>query len=434
MQKKKVLIITYYWPPSAGVGVQRWLKFSKYLPEFGWLPTVITPENPQFQVSDATLEVNPAVIVHQLPIWEPFEIFSKISGGKKKDKVKQGLVLEGQKKSTFERAAIWLRGNVFLPDPRIFWKKTVISFLQKHLKSHSYDLLVTTGPPHSMHLIGLEAAEKFGFRWVADFRDPWSRWDILPELNTSALAMKRHISWERQVLQTADAVLCTSRDQGEMFTQLGAKHVEVITNGFDVDDMPDLISISPDKSTFTMAHIGLLNELRNPEHLWQALEEILRENELFAQKFRLQLGGIVGQAVTASLEKFPLLKQKTEVQNYIPHKEMLRMIAATHLLLIVQNKSASAPLIIPAKLFEYLAVGRPILMIGPDDCHAAEILNQSNAGKAVSHENKKVMKEFIMQIFEKSHFTKSAKVDLYQRRELTRQLTIFFNQIVNVSN
>jgi glycosyltransferase involved in cell wall biosynthesis len=433
MDKKKVLIITYYWPPSAGVGVQRWLKFAKYLPQNGWQPTIITPKNPQFNVSDATLTTPKSCTVHHVPIWEPFDFFAKITGNKGKEKVKQGLVLEGSKKSFFEKTIVWMRGNVMLPDPRIFWRKNVISFLDEHLKTEHYDLLVTTGPPHSMHLIGLAAKQKFDLRWIADFRDPWSQWDILPELNTGTIAMYLHKKWEKEVLTNADAVLCTSSNQADMFDQLGAKNVHTITNGYDADDLPDLRNIKPNQDVFEMVHLGLLNELRNPETLWLALEELLVERHDFATKFKLTLGGIVGDAVKLSIDKHPLLAKKTVYLGYLPHKEMLISSAKAGVLLIVQNKSNSAPLIIPAKIFEYLAVGRPILMVGPTHCHAAEIVHHSKAGYTVAHDALEDLKHTIIQLFNNYQTLKTMGSEAYSRENLTTDLSLFFNNICQAS-
>jgi len=429
MDKKKVLIITYYWPPSAGVGVQRWLKFAKYLPQNGWQPTIITPKNPQFNVSDASLESPEGITIHHLPIWEPFDFFAKITGAKGKEKVKQGLVLEGDKKTFFEKTIVWLRGNLMLPDPRIFWRKNVISFLNDHLKTNHYDLMVTTGPPHSMHLIGLAAKQKFNLRWVADFRDPWSQWDILTELKTGAAAMAMHKKWEKSVLQNADAVLCTSNNQAAMFAQLGATNVHTITNGFDTDDLPDLSFIKPNNAKFELVHLGLLNELRNPETLWLALENLLAKDERFAKQFQLTLGGIVGDAVKLSIEKHPTLKNKVRYLGYLPHKEMLLTSAQAGALLIVQNKSESAPLIIPAKIFEYLAVGRPIFQIGPKHCHAAQILQQSGAGFTVAHNDLAEIQDTILYLYCNYTTLTTTGSAAYSRKKLTHDLAQIFDVV-----
>ncbi|MEJ2006086.1 MAG: glycosyltransferase, partial [Cyclobacteriaceae bacterium] len=229
---KSVLIITYYWPPSGGSGVQRWLKFANYLTAMGWHPIIVTPENPQFELRDTSLEreVHPDIEVLKLPIWEPYQVFDKIRGGEKHE----------QGHTSIAPWAKFIRGNFFLPDPRIFWKRPVLKFLSEFLKQREVDFIISTGPPHSMHLIARNLKKKFGIPWLADFRDPWGSWDMLDEFRTTRLARSMHRSLERKVMNEADIVLTVSNTWAREMSDEFGREVEVITNGYDTRDFKNL--------------------------------------------------------------------------------------------------------------------------------------------------------------------------------------------------
>ncbi|HKI88004.1 MAG TPA: hypothetical protein VKA38_03185, partial [Draconibacterium sp.] len=178
---KRVLIITYYWPPSGGGGVQRWLKFVKYLPSNGWKPVVAVPENPEYPVIDLSLQedVPKEAEIIKLPIWEPYGIFKKITGRKKEERVNTGLLFDEKKQTSIEKISLAIRGNFLIPDPRIFWVKPSIKRLKKLIPELNVEAIITTGPPHSVHLIGYRLNKIFGIPWIADLRDPWSNLDML---------------------------------------------------------------------------------------------------------------------------------------------------------------------------------------------------------------------------------------------------------------
>ena len=236
---KKVLIITYYWPPSGGAGVQRWLKFVKYLREFGWEPVVYTPENPEAPAIDMSLEkdIPENLTVIKTKIWEPYSVYKKLVGIKPEEKIKAGFLSENKKPSLIENISVKIRGNFFIPDARKFWIKPSIKFLTKYLKDNPVDAIVSTGPPHSMHMIALGLKKKLNIPWLADFRDPWTNIDFYEELNLSASADKKHHQMEKSVLENADTVSVISRTMAVDFKRLYNRHYEVITNGFDEDDI-----------------------------------------------------------------------------------------------------------------------------------------------------------------------------------------------------
>jgi glycosyltransferase involved in cell wall biosynthesis len=290
MSSKKVLIITYYWPPSGGSGVQRWLKFVKYLDREGWDTLVFTPENPSFTVQDPSLQkdVPPKTEVLRLPIWEPYKLFQRLSGvaGNKKNVAPSDFITTG-KKSFFQSVSSWVRGNLFIPDPRVFWVKPSVTFLSDLIVSNNIDKIITTGPPHSIHLIGLELKKKHpSLKWVADFRDPWSEWDILDTLSLTSLARTRHKKLEYQVLKHADRVVTIAPFHVRRFTALGGRPVDLITNGFDTDDFKGIVKRRTEH--FTIRHIGVVDELRDPRPFMNAVARLLAADPSFRNSVSIE--------------------------------------------------------------------------------------------------------------------------------------------------
>jgi glycosyltransferase involved in cell wall biosynthesis len=419
---KKVLIITYYWPPSGGSGVQRWLKFVKYLDKAGWETFVLTPENPSFQISDPSLQkdIPTNTEVLHLPIWEPYDAFYKLSVlfGKKPGATD---MVSANKKSMFQKISSWIRGNFFIPDPRVFWVKPASSFLSDFLKTNNIDKIITTGPPHSIHLIGLRLKKKFpALKWIADFRDPWSEWDLLDTLSLTAAARKRHQSLERQVLQQADRVVTIAPFHVKRFRELGGKKVDLITNGFDTDDFEQVHKVKTTK--FTLRHTGVVDELRDPRPFMLALKKAL---ESVKEDVVVEFIGNVNSSFKEFVSKDPVLASITKFTNTIPHKELLQLYGQTDLLLLVLAHTALAPGNLPGKLFEYLASGIPIIAVGPVDGDAADVLAKSKAGEIFSREDELGITDMIRRYYD---LWKSGGVDsnpdasLFTRKKLTDEL------------
>jgi len=424
----RVLIITYYWPPSGGGGVQRWLKFSKYLPEYSWTPVIYTPENPHFSVKDHSLlaDIRPEIEVYRSRIWEPFKYFSALKGKEKDHGIKQGQVLEKERRSFLDRIAIWLRGNLFLPDPRVFWVKSSVRFLSQLIEEKNIKIVISTGPPHSMHLIGYALKKRAKINWVADFRDPWSNWDILSEVRTSKLALAYHRRLERKVLKNADKIITVSKHLAEDFEKLSGKKVEVVTNGVDEEDFSGLQSQKGIIDKFKVSYFGLLSELRNPRQLWEVLKEICKTDKSFEDDLQLTIGGMVSESVLAFLRKDPVLKNKLIYKDYLPHDKMLQEIKNSFLLLLLLNRSSNAKWIIPAKLFEFLYAGRPILMLGPKKSDASDILYEMKAGVSCGYDDRDCMKKAVLSYYNAFKEGKlldcEMKGNKYTRYNLTGQL------------
>ena len=292
-EKKRILIITYYWPPSAGSGVQRWLKFAKYLPEYGWEPVIFTPENPDFELKDESLlqEVSKDTEVLKFPIWEPYGIFRKM----KKTPVKDpGVILENKKKSLTDRLAIWLRANLLIPDPRVFWVKPSVNFLLDIIEKNNIKAVITTGPPHSLHLIGRNIKRKSGLPWIADFRDPWSSWEFLDTLPMLKPVRIWHHKLELSVLQEADAVVTISPTFQQELERIGKRNVHLITNGFDSSDLPDFLRTPPDTDVFHVVYTGIIDAIRNPIPFMETFKNAFSSN---GKKVKLTFVGRVSEQV-----------------------------------------------------------------------------------------------------------------------------------------
>lgn len=419
---KKVLIITYYWPPSGGAGVQRWLKFSKFLPEYGWQPIIYTPENPEIPVRDNSLakDISPNVVVLKQPIWEPYTWYRRLLG-KKDEKIGAGLMSEGGKEGLGKKLAIWIRGNFFIPDPRKFWVKPSVKFLEDYIRKNEIKHVVTTGPPHSMHLIGLGLKKKLAIDWIADFRDPWTNIDFYRDLNLGKRADSKHRKLEKEVLAKADLVLSVGSNLTQELRGLGARKVETITNGFDRDDFPESDLLPNDR--FVIAHIGSFSRTRNHEALWDGLKNAISELPELGGKLEILTVGQVDSSVATSLNEKGLDQYWNRVEH-VPHSKVLEYQRSSSVLMLMVNDAPNAKGILPGKLFEYMASGRPILCIGPMDGDAAKVISYSGCGICVSHTDSEGLKDAVVTLFNGiGEFKPDAtKIEAYSRRSLTERL------------
>ncbi|HUX54588.1 MAG TPA: glycosyltransferase [Williamwhitmania sp.] len=430
---RRVLVMTYYWPPAGGAGVQRWLKFVKYLSMMGWEALVYTPLNPEIPVEDRSLldEIPPGTTIIKTPIREPYNFYKRFVGMKSTDRVAANFISDGSKPSFAQKVSVWIRGNFFIPDPRIFWVGPSVRFLKEMLVEDPVDLIVTSGPPHSMHLIGRRLKKSLGIPWVADFRDPWTNIDFYHELMLTSIADSIHHRLERKVVQMADLVITVNKAMEEDFLSKGAKSVVVISNGFDEADMVESTAVFGDKLSFV--HIGTLGETRNPLAFWTALGELVREQPSIAEHILVKLVGKVDHSVTQVVEKNEL-GNLVEYVTYIPHMEAIKEQRNAGVLLLLVNNTPTAKGIVTGKLFEYLATGRPILAIGPKDGEMADILHQTKAGKIFDFGEVNEIKQYIVGALEQ--FRKGLLVvepqglAPYSRKELTRKLAQVMEQVV----
>lgn len=424
---KRVLIITYYWVPLGGSGVQRWVKFSKYLPENGWQPVIYTPSNPDFPLKDESLvaDVPDTCKVIRQPIWEPYQLASFFSKNKN---MNTGMLRKSDKASWKDNVMNYVRSNFFIPDPRVFWVKKSVRFLTAYLKKNPVDVIVTNGPPHSMHLIGLGLKKKLGVKWVADFRDPWTNIDFYHTLKLTKRSDQKHRRLEKEVVRSADVVTVVGKSMQQEYLEYSPR-VKVITNGFDK-------SISPKKvardQQFSMAHIGLMNADRNPKTLWKVLKKIGAEQPQFLADLEIKLIGKVSEEVMDSIRENNLEAQLNLV-GYVQHSEVHALQQSSQMLLLVVNDVPMAKGILTGKIFEYMMSKRPILAIGPEDGDLAEIINATKSGEIFDFKEMEKLETYILKSYAAYKTgnleVESEGIEKYSRRNLTKDLVGFLNQL-----
>ena len=437
---KRVLVITYYWPPSGGSGVQRWVKFAKYLPAEGWLPVIYTPENPEYTAIDHTLEseIPHSVEIVRRPILEPYGIYRKLMGKGASTDMKtltagasKGEVTEisSGRKTFKQRLSLWIRGNLFVPDPRVGWVRPSVRFLKEYLKEHPVDVIVTTGPPHSMHLIGQRLHKDLGIPWIPDFRDPWSRMYYLKHLPMTRCTWRRLRAMEQAVLDDCSTVLAVTPLVQEEFQAQTSTPVAMITNGYDGGDFEQ--AVEPD-GHFNIVHTGLFAADGNPLTFWKVLGVKAWAEPDFKASLRLRLVGKVDREVYDAIEEAGL-KDNVMDLGYKDHLTAVReQLAATILVLPLRNDPEYRS-ILPGKLFEYLASRRPVLGIGQEDGAMARVLADTGAGVTAGWENKDAMRAFIDKAWEQFKAggvpPVAGDITRFSRRSLTRELATLLEQV-----
>lgn len=412
--------------------MQRWLKFSKYLPENGWQPVIYTPDGGEQAENDASLakDISADLEVVTRPIWEPYQWYKRFVGQDKKEKIHTGFLSEQAKPSRLEQLAVWIRGNLFIPDARKYWIQPSVRFLSDYLKKQPVDLIISTGPPHSMHLIALGLKKTLGLPWMADFRDPWTGIDYYEDLKLTAASDRKHHRLEAEVLRTADHVVSVGEHMGKELTALGAKSLSVITNGYDGGDFADH-SPALDKE-FTLAHIGSMTRTRNPEVLWKALASLKKEAPQLLDRLRVRLIGKVDHTVRAQIRSLEL-SDHVDILPYRPHAEIVDLLRRSRALLLVVNRSKNQKGIVTGKLFEYLASGRPIVCVGPVDGEAARIISETRAGQSCGYDDIEKMKSVLEDLLgdKPTHDSDPSQVMKYERRALTTSLAQLMDEVTS---
>lgn len=432
MTNKKVLLISYYWPPAGGGGVQRWLKMTKFLPEEGWDPIVYTPSNGEAPVVDESLtsEVHPSIKTVKTPIWEPYGFYKQLTGKKKSEKVYSGFISD-KKESFTQKLSVFIRGNFFIPDARKFWIKPSVKFLTKYLKENPVDVIVSTGPPHSMHMIALGVTRKLNIPWVADFRDPWTHIDFYDQLRLTSWADRKHKRMEQQVLKRADRVVTVSPSWAGDFEKLASgKSIQVIYNGFDHLDFGKT-EVSPDEK-FSICHLGSMNKDRNPHALWKALKE-MTSDETFSSKLSIKLIGQVDHAIFASIEEHGLKPYLNHIP-FMPHDKAILELEQSQLLLLPINDTPNSMGVIPGKLFEYLGAKRPIIGIGPQQGDSSRILRDSGAGNMFGYEESEQLRNQLTDYFEQFQsgtlHVSASGIMKFSRQNLAREYAELLKDLV----
>ena len=439
---KRVLIITYYWPPSGGSGVQRWVKFTKYLPQNGWQPIIYTPENPELTTLDKTLaaEIPPDTEIIRRHITEPYGIYRKLMGkgsstdlkvltaaGSGKDEVNP---INGGRKSWKQRLSLFIRGNFFIPDPRVMWLRPSVRFLKKYLREHPVDVIVTTGPPQSMHLIGLKVSRATGIPWVADFRDPWTKMFYFKHLGLTRCSERKHHRQEQAVLDGATRVIAVSPMVQDEFRAMTGTPVELITNGFDEDDFAGTFERD---EYFNITHTGLFASDGNPLTLWKVLAGKCKSDEEFGKSLRIRLVGKTDKEIVDSITEAGLGENLRDF-GYRSHDVAVKEQRNASVLILPLRQEPEYRAVLPGKLFEYLASRRPILGIGQTDGAMARIVRDTSSGTVCDWDEEEKMRAWIDEAWDKfvsdSLDDNTSDISCFTRRNLAARLAGVLDDIV----
>ena len=430
---KKVLIITYYWPPMGGAGVQRWLKTTKYIREFGWEPIIFTTDNAEVAMYDESLfeDVPDKLEIIKSPIWEPFRLYKGLTG-KKGETINPSFLQKRKGNSFLEGISIWIRGNFFIPDAKKFWYKPSVKILSSYLLRNKIDVIVSTGPPHTTHLIAQKIANRFSIPWLADFRDPWTNIDFYDKLKLTSWAHKKHKRLEKNVLTNASKIITVSKSwSNDLFNLSGVQPI-VINNGFDPNDFEDAGKLPLDIK-FSITHAGSINKDRNPFTFWEVMKELINEDSDFRYNLEIKLIGSIDITVEESLKTYNLLQYTRLIEN-LPHKEVIPHLIKSQVLLLLLNNVPSINGIIPGKMYEYFGSFRPIICIGDINGDAAEIINETKTGYVVGFSEKSKLKKEVLRLYNdyklgvlkinSNHYNK------YSRKQLAESFAKLFNQML----
>lgn len=421
----KVLIITYYWPPAGGPGVQRWLNFVKFLAEFNKQVVVYIPDNPNYPFRDDSFisEIPQDITIIKKSIVEPYK-WASIFSSKKTKQISKGIIAT-KKQSWIERVMLWIRGNFFIPDARVFWVKPSVKFLKDYTKNNGINTIITTGPPHSLHLIGLKLKKANNqLSWIADFRDPWTTIGYHSELKLSKASENKHEKLEATVLQAADKIITTSYTTKKEFEQKTSKPIKVITNGYlDYPSQPVELT-----EKFSLSHIGSLLSGRNPKVLWQTLSQICNERPEFLQDLELILAGTVSDQVVDSI-KAAGLEKVLHLKGYVSHQQAIALQRSSQVLLLIEIDAEKTKGIIPGKFFEYMAAKRPILALGPRGWDVARLIEQTQTGRFFKYDQGKLLRDYILEAYKEYKkndlHVHPQGVEAFHRKELTKTLLEF---------
>ena len=429
---KRVLVITYYWPPSGGAGVQRWLKFTKDLPEFGWQPVIYTPENPEAPVVDTSLkgDIHPETEVINRQICEPYNFYKRFIGKNRGDRINAGFLSEHEQSKKKEGISVWIRGNLFIPDARRFWIKPSIRFLHKYLLENPVDAIISTGPPHSMHLIALGLKHRLDLPWIADFRDPWTEIDFYNQLRLTRRSDRKHKIQESSVLNGADKVVVIGKTMAERFSIAQKITPVVIPNGYDEADFTKKTEDSGKE--FSIVHIGAMNRDRNHPAFWKAISELIKEQPELTSDLMIILVGKLDVSVLRIISQHDL-QDRVKIEAYLPHDQISPLLQSASALYLPINNTPNAKMIQTGKLFEYLAAGRPILGMGPDDGVAAHIIEECQAGEMIGFTDKVKLKTILKDWAELNQkgelFIEPSGIEKYSRKNLTVKLVELLGQL-----
>jgi len=426
---KHLLVITYYWPPSGGAGVQRWLKFTKYLKEFGWRCSVVTvdPTKASYPIQDDSLldDVSDDIKVYRTKTFEPFTAYKRLMG--KKEVPFAGFANE-DRPGIVEQSMRFVRGNFFIPDARVGWNEYAFKQAKEIIELDQVDAIATSSPPHSTQLVGLKLKDKFNLPWLADLRDPWTDIYYYSKMNHMGWAKKKDLGLEKKVLHAADSMLMVSQDMQRLFLQKTnnerKEFMHIVPNGYDQSDFESHQIEASDKTTIT--YTGTLSEIYPLQTFFAVVAE--------------EVGGLnlkfVGKMAPTYVEETKKLKlhDRIDFVDHVPHAESISHLLSSDMLLLCIPEVEDNKGILTGKMFEYLASGKFIICLGPEDGDAANIIRECKAGVTVDPHNKEGIKEALQLAVEKAqqgnlHGAPKELIERYSRKSLTEQVVNILNGI-----
>ena len=422
LQMKKILIISYYWPPSGGAGVQRWLKFCKYLPEFGIQPVVLTvdPEFASYAQLDESLnrEIEDSVIVHRTKTFEFYNLYMKLTG--KKEIPYGGFANEG-KESILQKLAKIVRGNMFLPDPRKGWNSYAFKKAIELIKEYKIETIITTSPPHSTQLIGKKIKKKLSVKWIADMRDPWTDIYYYKDLHHSTIAKKIDERFEQRVLEGADQIITVSEDLKRIFSEKlkekANSKILVIPNGYDEEDFKQ--EVKPENDKFIITYTGTISEAYDIDGFLEALSSFSKEE---LDKIILRFVGKVPSPVIQKIEQ-KLPKLSLDLVGYVDHQTSVNYLLQSNMQLLVIPNVENNKGIVTGKFYEYLASQKPILAIGPKDGDLEKLVEETGSGQLFGYGQQMEILGYISNCMETIVSTGKVDVGIYSRKMLTKSLS-----------
>jgi len=400
MHRKKVLIITYYWPPGGGIAVLRCLKIAKYIRQHGWEPAVFTAEGAHYPVIDHSndKDVPEGIAILRQKIWEPYHIYKWITGKPPDANVNNVFYVRESEASFLHKLSVWIRSNFFIPDARALWIRPSVKKLLAYLKEHSVDAILSSGPPHSNTRIATLARKKTGLPWLADFQDPWTQVDYFQHLRLTSRAARKHRQMEQEVFENADRITIVSPSWRKDLMELGARNVEVIPLGFDPEDFASRPE-AEDEGRFAFTHLGIMGYDRTPSVFFKVLGDMCRSVPGFRDALELRFVGQVDSSVIEEAESLGLAGQ-LRLPGSVGHREALELTCRSPILLLLLNQQPNAKGRIPGKLFEYMASRRPIFCLGPTDSDVAGILAETGAGTTAAYEDEGAIRAHLEKLYQ----------------------------------
>ncbi|MDA3861567.1 MAG: glycosyltransferase family 4 protein [Melioribacteraceae bacterium] len=428
---KKVLIITYYWPPAGGAGVQRALKFVKYLPQFGWEPIVLTVENPDSPVDDLSLfkDIPEGTKVYRTKSLEPFELYKKFTGKQSDSKIPIDILISKDNASLKEKIANWIRLNVFIPDAKIGWKRYAVKKGLEIIANENIDLIFTTSPPQTVSLIGKTLSKRSGVKWIADFRDPWMEIVYYQNVKRNWLTTKIDTSLEKKVFSKANGVVTISNDMIRLFkAKVESQKFYLIPNGFDETDFSNPSKVKNDN--FTIAYTGSISKDRVPSVLFSALDKLINSDGI--KNIRLSFAGRYCSEFMTGIEKYNL-SGIADLRGFVPHSESTQILQNADALLLVVDDVKDNKGFLTGKLFEYMGSKQPIFAIGPIDGDAHEFIKQSNSGAMVDYRDEEGAYNLLKEMYENWKTNSSSytfEAEQFSRKNLTEKLAAAFEKVL----